>query len=308
MTNTSPAIETESLTKQFGTVTAVEGLDMVVPAGSVYGFLGPNGAGKSTTIDILVDLVHPTSGSGRVLGYDTQSSPVEIRRRTGVLLDRFTPFATLTAREHVAFAASTKEVEIDPEAVLERVGLLDAIDQKAGDYSRGMSQRLGLAMALIGEPDLLILDEPTAGLDPNGVPMLRQVVREENARGATVFFSSHVLSQVEVVCDRIAIIDNGRLVVEDDVQKLRDAVDGEIVLRARVRIDGDPSAVRDQIDGIDGVRDVSLENGDLVVVCESESVSARVLSTVDRLGATVDSFETDGRSLERVFNAYTDEV
>ncbi|MFC3957763.1 ABC transporter ATP-binding protein [Halovivax cerinus] len=308
MTDTDLIIETEQLTKRFGPVTAVSDLDIEVPAGSVYGFLGPNGAGKSTTIDMLVDLVHPTSGAARLFGLDTRSSPVEIRRRTGVLLEGFTPYPTLSGREHVSLAASTKDAAVDPATVLERVDLHEAMDRRAGGYSRGMTRRLGLAMALVGEPDLLVLDEPTAGLDPHGVVVLRRIIREENERGATVFFSSHVLSQVEAVCDRAGILSDGRLVAEDDVQELRETVGGETVLRARIRTDGPMSAVRDRVDDVDGVQEVHLEDGELVAVCESEAVIARVLSAIDQSGATVPSFETDGRSLERVFESYTDEV
>jgi ABC-2 type transport system ATP-binding protein len=217
-----PAIEADALTKEYGDVRAVESLDLTVERGETYGFLGPNGAGKSTTIGLLLDYLRPTSGTVRVLGNDPQNDVVELHDRTGVLPDRFGLYEDRTARQHVAFVAETKRVNDDPEALLERVGLGDAVDDDAGDFSSGMEQRLALAMALVGEPELLVLDEPFSGLDPHGVRRVREIVHEENERGATVFFSSHVLGQVELVCDRIGVLHEGQLVAEGTLAELRD--------------------------------------------------------------------------------------
>jgi len=175
----------------------------------VYGFLGPNGAGKSTTIDMVLDLVRPTEGTVRVLEQDATTDGVAIRKRTGVLPDGFAVYDRLTGRQHVEFAVRSKEADDDPDALLDRVGLLDDADRKAGGYSKGMRQRLALAMALAGDPDLLILDEPSSGLDPAGAKEMREIVRAEADRGATVFFSSHILEQVEAVCDRVGILREG---------------------------------------------------------------------------------------------------
>ncbi|MUV57771.1 ABC transporter ATP-binding protein [Halogeometricum sp. CBA1124] len=222
MSSPGPAIEADALTKEYGDVRAVESLDLTVERGETYGFLGPNGAGKSTTIGLLLDYLRPTSGTVRVLGNDPQNDVVELHDRTGVLPDRFGLYEDRTARQHVAFVAETKRVNDDPEALLERVGLGDAVDDDAGDFSSGMEQRLALAMALVGEPELLVLDEPFSGLDPHGVRRVREIVHEENERGATVFFSSHVLGQVELVCDRIGVLHEGQLVAEGTLAELRD--------------------------------------------------------------------------------------
>ena len=200
------AIELSGVTKRFGDVVALRDLDMTVESGEIYGFLGPNGAGKSTTIDILLDFVRPTEGEVRVLGRDAGTDSVLIRERCGVLPEGFDTYDRLTARQHVRFAVESKGSGEDPDALLDRVGLSDAKGRKAGGFSKGMTQRLALAMALVGEPDLLILDEPSTGLDPNGAREMRTIVREEADRGATVFFSSHVLGQVEAVCDRVGIL------------------------------------------------------------------------------------------------------
>jgi ABC-2 type transport system ATP-binding protein len=215
-------IETDGVTKRYGDVRAVDGLSLTVERGETYGFLGPNGAGKSTTIGLVLDYLRPTSGAVRVFGRDPQHDAVEVRDRIGVLPDRFGLYEDRSARQHVAFVAETKRANDDPETLLERVGLEDAIDDDAGDFSSGMEQRLALAMALVGEPDLLVLDEPFSGLDPHGVRRVRDIVHEENERGATVFFSSHVLGQVELVCDRIGVLHKGRLVAEGTLDELRD--------------------------------------------------------------------------------------
>jgi ABC-2 type transport system ATP-binding protein len=215
-------IETDGVTKRYGDVRAVDGLGLTVERGETYGFLGPNGAGKSTTIGLVLDYLRPTSGAVRVFGRDPQHDAVEVRDRIGVLPDRFGLYEDRSARQHVAFVAETKRANDDPETLLERVGLGDAIDDDAGDFSSGMEQRLALAMALVGEPDLLVLDEPFSGLDPHGVRRVRDIVHEENERGATVFFSSHVLGQVELVCDRIGVLHDGRLVAEGTLDELRD--------------------------------------------------------------------------------------
>jgi ABC-2 type transport system ATP-binding protein len=225
MSESGFAIETNGLTKQYGSLRAVDSLDLTVETGETYGFLGPNGAGKSTTIGLLLDYLRPTAGSARVLGRDPRDDVVTIHQRLGVLPDRFGLYEGRSARRHVAFVAETKGRDDDPERLLSRVGLGDTIETPVGEYSRGMEQRLALAMALVGEPELLVLDEPFTGLDPHGARRVREIVHEENERGATVFFSSHVLGQVELVCDRVGVLHDGRLVAEGTIDELRDRAD-----------------------------------------------------------------------------------
>jgi ABC-2 type transport system ATP-binding protein len=181
------AIELNAVTKRYGSVTALRGLDLSVDSGEVFGFLGPNGAGKSTTIDIMLDHARPTGGEPRVLGMDPREESVAIRERTGVLPEGVGPLGRI-GREHVAFAIEAKAGTEDPDAVLDRVGVAHAADRPVTAYSRGMTQRLMLGMAVAGRPDLLILDEPTTGLDPNGAREMREIIRAERDRGATVFF------------------------------------------------------------------------------------------------------------------------
>lgn len=215
------AILTEGLTKQYGSTVAVDDLHLVVESDEIYGLLGPNGAGKSTTIGMLMDYIRPTSGHIRVLGRDPQTDVVDVHNRLGILPDRYSLYDGLTARRHLEFIIRTKGASDSPETLLTRVGLDDAIDQAVATFSQGMEQRLALAMSLVGEPELLVLDEPFTGLDPHGVRTVREIVHEENDRGTAVFFSSHVLGQVELVCDRIGILDGGRLVAEGSIGELR---------------------------------------------------------------------------------------
>jgi len=219
---TPPAIETDGLTKQYGDSTALSELDLTVERGEVYGFLGPNGAGKSTTINLLLNYIKPTAGTARVLGHDPWNDVVACHQRVGICPDRFDTYDDLSARRHLELVIDTKRADDTPRSLLERVGLVDAIDKPAGEFSQGMEQRLALAMSLVGDPDLLVLDEPFTGLDPHGASLVRAVVDAESERGATVFFSSHVLGQVELVCDRVGILHRGRLVAEGSLAELRD--------------------------------------------------------------------------------------
>jgi len=300
------AIAVDNVTKTFGDVRALDSLSMTVEEGEVFGFLGPNGAGKSTTINILLDFVRPKSGSATVLGFDTVAETRAIKQRTGVLPEGTEAYARLTARQHLEFAIESKGVEDDPEALLERVGLSDAIDTKAGGYSKGMEQRLMLAMALVGEPELLILDEPSTGLDPNGAREMRQIVREEADRGATVFFSSHIMEQVEAVCDRVGILRDGEMVAVDSVAGLRDSVNADTTLRVTVdRIDDD---ALESLRAIEDVTSVRLDDGraDPTIVVQCNGSKTAVLTALEDDGIEVTDFATEEASLDDVFATYTE--
>ncbi len=309
-----PAIRTTNLTKVFDDggllpfrnrgdpVVAIENLDLEVQQGEIFGFLGPNGAGKSTTINILLDYVRPTEGSTEVLGMDAQKQQARIHDRIGVLPENTGLWDRLTARQHVELAIRTKESDDDPGELLERVGLEDAVDRQAGEFSTGMAQRLGLAMALVGDPDLLILDEPTAGLDPNGVRLLRDILRTEVDRGATVFFSSHVLEQVEAICDRVAILRDGELVALDTIEQLRAELDAgaEVTLT----VDSVPEGVEYHLRSVDGVADVEVTGREIVVTCTTGPAKIEVVDEVRELGATVRDQAVEEADLETLFAAF----
>ncbi len=221
----SPAvIETRGLVKRFADGNAVDGIDLDVPAGGVYGFLGPNGAGKTTTIRILVGLLWPTRGAARIFG-EPAAPGAPVLERVGALIERPALYPYLSAAENVRVFGTahglgpgilTKRIAES----LDRVGLASVAGRKAGGFSTGMRQRLALATALIGRPDLVILDEPTNGLDPNGVVDVRELIGRLAADGTTVFLSTHVLPEVEQLCNRVAILRAGRIVAEGPTDDL----------------------------------------------------------------------------------------
>ncbi|MXR50934.1 ATP-binding cassette domain-containing protein [Halovenus sp. WSH3] len=296
------AIELSSVTKRFGPVTAVDDLTLAIEDGEIFGFLGPNGAGKSTVISLLLDFIRPTAGTVRVLGRDAQAESLAVRERTGVLPDAYHVYDRLTGRQHVDFAIRSKGTDDDPDALLERVGIEDAGDRKAGTYSKGMAQRLMLATALVGTPELLVFDEPTTGLDPTGAREMRDIIRAERDRGATVFFSSHSLHQVEAVCDRVGILNRGRLVALDSVAGLRERTGGGA--RLRITADQMSDAVLNTLRSQDGVTAAEADGQTLLVTCDP-GAKADVIATLRGSGVDVVDFATETTSLEDLFIDYT---
>jgi ABC-2 type transport system ATP-binding protein len=210
------AIETSALAKRYGAVEAVAGIDLCVPVGSVFGFLGPNGAGKTTTIRMLVGLIRPTGGSVDVLGVPVRPGHVDLHA-VGALVERpaFYPYLSAAANLELFAAmhgAARRGLDTKVATALARTGLAPVAHRKVGGFSTGMRQRLGLALAMLHEPRLVILDEPTNGLDPGGVVEVRGLITELARDGTTVFLSSHVLTEVEQVCDQVAVLARGRIV------------------------------------------------------------------------------------------------
>ncbi|GAA0682090.1 ABC transporter ATP-binding protein [Natronoarchaeum mannanilyticum] len=296
-----PSIQTNELTKRFGDGTvAVEDLDLTVDTGEIFGFLGPNGAGKSTTINMLLDFIRPTDGSAEILGMDTQTEITAIRERIGVLPEGYEFDEYLTGREYVEWAIETKGADDDPDEILETVGIHDDADRTAASYSTGMAQRLAFGMALVDDPDLLILDEPSAGLDPNGIQRMRSILRDRADDGTTVFFSSHLLSEVEAVCDRVGVMSDGQLVAEDTIEGLRKKAGG----RSSIELECAGQPTVDNVETLDGVAEVVLKETTLTAYCTDSSVKADVVRLVDDQADVVDIF-VEETSLEELFNRYT---
>ena len=231
--NPEHAVETDGLTKRYGRVSALDGLTMTVDRGEVFGFLGPNGAGKTTAVKLLLGLTRPTGGNGRVLGEPLGDRLT--RQRIGYLPELFRYQPWLRAREVLALHCRLGGLARDRwpaeiEAVLELVGLTDRSEDLVGTFSKGMQQRLGLGVALLGQPDLVVLDEPTSALDPVGRLDVRSIIRTARDRGTTVFLNSHLLTEVERVCDRVAIVDRGRVLEAGRLDELL----GEPTVRIRV--------------------------------------------------------------------------
>jgi ABC-2 type transport system ATP-binding protein len=215
-------IETHNLAKSFGRCRAVDGLSLSVERGDVFGFLGPNGAGKSTTIRILVGLVKPDGGDARVLGHDSWSERTSALRRVGSLVETPGLYKFLTGRENLELVSRMSGFGDGGTAqALELVGLADRADDKVKAYSHGMRQRLAIAQSLVGEPELLILDEPTTGLDPEGMREVRELIGTlSRERSMTIFLSSHLLHEVQQTCDKVAIINHGKLMLQGKVSEL----------------------------------------------------------------------------------------
>jgi len=262
--SSSAPIRTRALTKRYGDRIAVDTLDLEVRSGEIFGLLGQNGAGKTTTILMLLGLTEPSGGSSRVVGMDPTRHPLEVKRRVGYLPDSVGFYGNMTGRENLRYTARLNGLggtvaEDHIAAVLEQVGLADRADGRTDTYSRGMLQRLGIADALIKDPDVLILDEPTASIDPIGVieilELLRRLVRD---RGMTILLSSHLLDQVQTVCDRVGIFAHGRLIGVGTVTELSATFgDGAAHLEATFQ-PGAPDP-REALGAVDGVAGVELE-------------------------------------------------
>ncbi len=227
-------IETKALCKQYGPHTAVDHVELHVPQGCVYGFIGPNGAGKSTTMKMLLGLIHPTAGRVRLLGQElTEKSRLPLLRQTGSLIESPAGYLHLTAQENLEIVADLKGVpHKDIDRVLDIVHLTQDRNRRVGQYSLGMKQRLGIAMALLGSPKLLILDEPTNGLDPAGIQEMRALIRNmPAATGATVLISSHLLGEMEQMVEQVGIIDHGHILFEGPLTELQRHSRGNVTLR-----------------------------------------------------------------------------
>ncbi|MEP6463647.1 MAG: ATP-binding cassette domain-containing protein [Frankiaceae bacterium] len=289
------AIQTDKLTKRYGSVLAVDGVDLRVAEGARYGFLGPNGSGKTTTVRILLGLVHPTSGHFELLG---ERRPKRTLAHVGALVEAPAAYGHLSGRANLAlFDAAgpgggrrNRRRRIDD--ALETVGLVKVGSRPVKAYSLGMRQRLGLAGALLRRPRLLILDEPTNGLDPRGTREVRDLLLGLNAEGTTLFLSSHLLAEVEALCTRVGVLDRGRLVIQDDLAVIRQPT-GRVLVRTP-----DAAAAVALLDG-----QVADRDGDRLVVTTPDpaALNARLVGA----GLRVAELQLETRSLEDVVLAAT---
>ena len=291
----APAIVTRDLAKRYGSIQALAGLTMTIPRGAVFGFLGPNGAGKTTAVKLLLGLATPTSGSGEILGrpIGQRSS----RRRVGYLPELFRYQGWLSAREVLALhcelagidrAAWQREIE-DALAV---VGLSDRGASRVGTFSKGMQQRLGLGVALLGSPEVVLLDEPTSALDPVGRHDVREIIRTLRERGVTVFLNSHLLSEVEQVCDRVIIVDHGKIIADGTLDELlrTDTV--------RLRVNDLP---RDGVAQLASFGNITEEGEWLVVRAVDAERVPELVAAIVRMGGRVYAVEPKHESLEDRF-------
>ncbi len=265
-------LATYGLTKSFGATLAVDHLDLTVRRGDIFGFLGPNGAGKTTTIRMIVGLIYPTSGYATVIDHQVPRDKIEALRHIGGFVEVPAFYGNMSARRNLRLMGSLNE-EVDERRigeVLDIVGLSERADSKVGDYSHGMKQRLGIANALINKPELVILDEPTSGLDPQGMKDVRELVRELGKDGTTVFLSSHLLHEVEQVCNRAVIINKGRVVIEGPVSELHPEHSSVKLLTS------DQGKARDVVAALVGGQQVTLDEEYLIVEASDGTVREMV--------------------------------
>jgi len=293
---------------------AVDGIDLVVEAGEIFGLLGPNGAGKTTTMKMLATLLIPTSGTIRVLGIDPLERPREVRARLGAMLSgERSLYWKLTGRENLEYFAALyhvppSETKARIANVLAAVKLADRADDYVERYSTGMRQRLALARALLPNPPLVVLDEPTVGLDPQASRDLRDRVRELKAQGRTVLLTTHYMEEADQLCDRVAIIDHGSIVALDTPAALKRTIRAEEVVHLEIGVDGDDAAVIDRLGRSATVARTERQNGTLKVTAHCASARDFVPAAFDAArstGATIRHVEVVPVTLEDVFLALT---
>jgi len=305
----TPAIRTRGLTKRYGEFTAVDKLDLTIKHGEVFGLLGPNGAGKTTTILMLLGLSAPSDGAARVLGLDPAHNPLLVKRQVGYLPDSVGFYSGMTGRQNMRYTARLnglgKETEADIENLLTRVGLKKAADNKVGTYSRGMRQRLGLADVLVKKPSIVILDEPTTAIDPAGVEEVLDLVRELARDGAAVLLASHLLHQVQQVCDRVGIFVAGKLVAQGQMATLAEQLGTgpmEIELSAPPPLD----AARAAAASVRGVKSVSVDPRDhrMLVVTAERDVRADLARALVAAGHPPSHLRRRGDELDEIYRRF----
>ncbi|HOQ68077.1 MAG TPA: ABC transporter ATP-binding protein [Candidatus Atribacteria bacterium] len=259
-------IRTLNLTKEFDGFKAVDNLNLQVEKGDIYGFLGPNGAGKTTTINMILGLIPPTSGKVFLLGEELSPDKVELKRRIGVVSENLYFYKEMTAREYLLFFGELYQVPQASkriEELLEALGLINDQNKKIGSFSKGMQQKLVFARALLHDPELLILDEPVANLDPNSIKQVRDLIEAESHQGKTVFISSHLLSEVERLCKKVAIINKGKLLAEDTMDNIRRRLTDTIEME--IELDKEAESLVSALEKLDFLRGFSIEGNKLKV-------------------------------------------
>jgi ABC-2 type transport system ATP-binding protein len=302
-------IQVNGLTKDYGARRAIENLTFDAEQGEIVGFLGPNGAGKTTTMRILTGYMPPSDGTATVAGYDILEESLEVRKRVGYLPETVPLYNDMTALEYLKFMADLRHIPNARERAyetLEQVNLEDRADGYVGNFSKGMRQRLGLAQALVHRPEVLILDEPTIGLDPAQVVEMRSVIREIG-KDRTVLLSTHILSEAQQICDRVLIINKGNIVAEDTPENLQSRLVGSqrVVLRVR----GDADGLTARLARVKGIRDVEAKSDGSIEFefAAGQDVRPQVAKAVVQGGYELLEMRAVGMSLEEIFLELTRE-
>lgn len=313
----SLAIETENLVKIYGKensgVKALNGVNMKVPKSSTYGLFGPNGSGKTTLISILVGLLLPTDGSAKVLGLDAVKDSVEIRKRVGLLPEGFGFYDHMTALENLVFLATLDGIPSDQRRkraleALEKVGLKDRANDRVSAFSRGMKQRLGIAQALLKDPELLIFDEPTVGIDPEGATEFRNLVRRMNKEGKTILMSTHLLYEVGMVCTHATMIREGRLLTQGSIEELYRPIKEARGYRYEIRVKPGGEIPLQEIRSMNGVKEIT-QGEDRVFISSKNDLGRDLLSLAAKspYKDLVESVVPVDPSWEEIYRFYQEE-
>jgi ABC-2 type transport system ATP-binding protein len=304
------AIRTRGLTKRYGEFVAVDRLDLTVYQGEVFGLLGPNGAGKTTTILMLLGLSEPSGGAARVLGLDPARHPLPVKRQVGYLPDDVGFYGGMTGRQNLRYTArlnglAAAEAEERMEALLQRVGLADAADSRVDTYSRGMRQRLGLADVLVKQPSIVILDEPTTAIDPRGVEDVLAMVRELAQDGVAVLLASHLLHQVQQVCDRIGIFVGGRMVAMGPMHELAEQL-GSGPMTLEVSVEPPLAPAQELLSALPGVTRIEPDPRDsrLLVVTAERDLRGDVARALVGAGLPPLHLRRRGDELDEIYRRY----
>ena len=305
-------VQTENLTKAYGGFTAVDGLTLRIEEGEVYGFLGPNGAGKTTTLLMLLGLTEPSSGTASVCGHDSTREPLKVKRIVGYLPERVGFYEDMTARQNLRYTAELNslprgEAEEKIGGLLNTVGLSDVADHQVSTYSRGMKQRLGIADIWIKEPKLAFLDEPTTGIDPQGVEDILNLMVSMSRKKITIIFCSHLLHQVQKICGRVGILAKGRLVAEGSIDRLSGEAAGGGRYRIEAEVERRSRGLVDSIRKVKGVRDVEGSGKSLLISCDKDlrgEISRIIVAGESQLlGMKIEEY-----NLEKIYKRYSKEA
>jgi len=309
---TDTIIETKDLTKKYGDFVAVDKLNLKVNRGEVFGLLGPNGAGKTTTILMLLGLTEPSAGKVKVLGFDPARQPLSVKAHAGYIPDQVGFYDELTARENLTYVArlndlSRQEANQRIDEALTKVGLGEVADHSVRTFSRGMRQRLGVADVLIKHPQLIIMDEPTQGLDPELAREFLALIRELAGTGITILLSSHLLYQVQEVCDRVGLFHRGHMVLEGTVTQLAQKVLGG-GYHVRLRANGSNISYEKELRKLVGVVEVNFKSPDLYTLVASRDLRSEAASAIVNAGGKLTSLDIENLSLDDIYNTYFEEV
>ncbi len=302
---------TRGLTKKYGDFIAVDHLDLTIFKGEVFGMLGPNGAGKTTIILMMLGLTEPDEGSVKVLGFDPQRHPLSVKARVGYMPDQVGFYNELTGRENLIYTAklngfSRREAYQRIDEVLDLVGLADVAEQRVGTYSRGMGQRLGVADVMLKRPEIIIMDEPTQGLDPEHAHEFLDMVRDLKRSGITILLSSHLLEQVQAICDRVGLFSHGKMVLSGTVPELARQVLGK-AYRVDLMVEKPDPAILQALKEVPGVVSVEASDGQLAVETK-EDLRAEVARVVVNHGGKLLMLGMQAQSLDAIYTKYFEEV